>query len=98
MATTQQVGDGNLDQTLLVGRSGMPVQIGSTITTTLGFYGTTPAAQPTSSNEAAVNTSPAVSVSATQWGFTTSTQANALVTLVNQMRADLVTLGLIKGS
>lgn len=67
-------------------------------TDTLGFYGATPSAQPTSSNEAAAAATAAVSISATQWGFSTSTQANAAITLVNQLRADLVTLGLIKGS
>lgn len=94
----EQVGDGNTSETLNVGRSGQPVQFGGTNTATMGFYGATPAAQPTSSNEAAAATTAAVSVSATQWGFSTSTQANAIVTLVNQLRADLVTLGIIKGS
>lgn len=74
------------------------VVLGDATTDTIGFYGATPAAQPTSSNEAAAATTAAVSVSATQWGFSTSTQANAIVTLVNQLRADLVTLGIIKGS
>ena len=31
-------------------------------------------------------------------GFATSGQADALVTLVNQLRSDLVSAGLIKGS
>lgn len=62
------------------------------------FFGSTPTAQPAATNQAAVLTSPAVSVSATQWGFATSAQANGLVTLVNQLRSDLVSLGLIKGS
>lgn len=94
----EQVGDGNTSETLNVGRSGQPVQFGGTNTATLGFYGATPAVQPTSSNEAAPSATTAVSISATQWGFSTSTQADAVVTLVRQLRADLVTLGIIKGS
>jgi UDP-N-acetyl-D-mannosaminuronic acid transferase (WecB/TagA/CpsF family) len=64
----------------------------------VGFFGTTPANQPTSANQAAVISTAAVSISATQFGYATSTQATGIVTLLNQIRADLVTLGLIKGS
>lgn len=64
----------------------------------VGFFGATPVVQPTHANQAAPASTAAVSVSATQWGFSTSTQANAIVTLVTRLRADLVTLGLIKGS
>lgn len=77
-------------------------QIGASPTATpagtVGFFGTTATTQPTSANQAAPASTSAVSVSATQWGFSTSTQANAIVTLVTQLRADLVALGLIKGS
>jgi hypothetical protein len=68
------------------------------ITGTVGFFGVTVVTQPTSSNEAAPISTVAVSISATQWAFGTSTQANQILTLVTQLRADLVTLGLIKGS
>lgn len=73
--------------------------LGAASTSKIGFYGlATPIVKPTSSNEAAAASTAAVSISATQWGFSTSTQANAVVTLVNQLRADLVALGLITGS
>lgn len=84
--------------------SGNPAQIGNTTTPTIGttgqvgFYGITPITQPTSANQAAPSTTAPVSVSATQWGFSTSTQAQAILTLVTQLRADLVSLNLIKGS
>ena len=68
------------------------------VTAKLGFYGATPGTQPASSSQAAAASTAVVSISATQWGFSTSTQGNAVVTLVNRLRADLVTLGLIKGS
>lgn len=70
--------------------------IGSTTADTLAFFGTTAVSQPTSASEAAVTTTTATTT--TPFGFSTVTQANAIVTLVNQLRADLVTLGLIKGS
>lgn len=59
----------------------------------IGFAGT---GQPSGANQAAVGTTAATTTS--PWGFSTSTQADALVTLVNQLRADLVELTLIKGS
>jgi hypothetical protein len=83
---------------------GNPAQIGTTTTPSIGntgqvgFYGVAAITQPTTSNEAAAISTAAVTISATQWAFATSTQANGIVTLVNQLRADLVALGLIKGS
>ena len=73
----------------------------------VGFFGATVTTQPTSASEAAVtvNTITTAATTTTPWGYGTSTQANnvatevaSAVTLVNQIRADLVTLGLIKGS
>ena len=72
--------------------------LGQTSTAKVGFYGTPPVVQPTSSSQAVAISTAAVSVSATQWCFTTSTQADGIVRLVNRLRADLVTLGIIKGS
>ena len=78
--------------------------LGITTSETLGFYGVTSVTQPTSSNQAAVATTATIlldtTLSATQRGyaFTTSTQPAAMITLLNQLRAYLVTLGLIKGS
>lgn len=40
-----QVGDGNTGETLNVGRSGVPVQIGGAATATVGFFGATPVVQ-----------------------------------------------------
>ena len=60
----------------------------------IGFFETTPCDQPASANEAAVTTS--VTTTATTTNLAT-TVAAALV-LLNQMRTDLVELGLIKGS
>ncbi len=85
--TVKQLSDRNPDGT----------QLGQDSTTDkVGFYGATPVVQPLGAGQAAVSTTAATTT--TPWGFTTSTQANAIVSLVNQMRSDLVTLGLIKGS
>ena len=65
---------------------------------TIGFYGVTPVGQPTSSEQASAVGTALASISATQWGFATSTQGDTLVKEVNAMRAALVSLGLIKGS
>ena len=62
----------------------------------LAFYGETPAAR-TAFSAAAVATTIAVSTTTgaiTSWGFASSTQADGLVSLVNEIRAALVTLGL----
>jgi len=56
------------------------------------FYGGTPAVRP--SLPSAVATTVAVSTTSNIWGFSTSTQANDLVTGVNTLRSILSTLGL----
>lgn len=70
--------------------------LGASAATLVGFYGTAPAAQPSGAAQAAVTTTAATTT--TPWGFSTSTQADAIVTLVNAVRSALVTVGLIKGS
>lgn len=64
----------------------------------VAFYGTTPITQRSGSAQAAVVTTAAVTVATGKWGFETSTQADAIVTLVNELRAALVALGLITGA
>lgn len=70
--------------------------LGQSATDTIGFYGTTPVAQRGGGAQAAVSTTAATST--TPFGFGTSTQAQAVVTLVNELRAALVAVGLIAGS
>jgi streptogramin lyase len=84
----------------------------------LGFYGFTPIVQPSATNQFAVTSTAIVGPSATAttsttpFGFSTSTQFNAMLGAVNSMvavvnslsvwqnqtRSDLVALGLQKGS
>ncbi len=67
---------------------------GTAITQKIGFYGVTPIVQRTNASQAAVVTTPAALIS---YGYTEA-QANALVTLINELRAALVAVGIIKGS
>lgn len=80
----QYLGDGNADGTCLGRNSSEP----------LAFFGATPAARTAFSNAAVATTVAVSSVSTSTWAFSTSTQANAIVALVNEIRAALVTLGL----
>ena len=66
--------------------------VGKTATSLVGFYGATPVVQQTGGT-AAVTTTAVTSTS--PFGYTTSTQAQAIVTLVNELRAALVTYGLL---
>jgi len=87
MAAGKELSDGNPSGTSL----------GQSATDLVGFYGKTPIVQRTSSAQAAVSTTGSNSGS-TNYGFTTATQADAIVTLVNELRAALVAVGMIKGS
>jgi len=60
----------------------------------IGFYGTTPATQPASASQAAVT----ATITATAVLTQVATQASANTVLLNQIRSELVTLGLLKGS
>lgn len=71
-------------------------KIGTDTTQKLGFYNATPIAQRAGAAQAAVATTGATNVA--PFGFTTAAQANAIVTLVNELRAWAVAQGFIKGS
>jgi hypothetical protein len=71
----------------------------------VGLFGVTPVAQPSSANEAAVGNVPTSFTWNGSSVYPSAADATAIVnafaaikTLVNQLRADLVTLGVIKGS
>lgn len=70
--------------------------IGQSATDKIGFYGATPIVQRSGAAQAAVATTGASNSS--PYGFTTAAQADAIVTLVNELRAALVAAGIIKGS
>lgn len=70
--------------------------VGQSATDKVGFYGATPVAQASGVAQAAVGTAAATKTSPA--GYATTTQADALVALVNEMRSVLVDLGLMKGT
>ncbi len=70
--------------------------IGETSTQKIGFYGASPIARRSGAAQAAVSSTAAVSSS--PWGYSTKAQADAIVTLVNELRAWAVAQGFIKGS
>ena len=80
---------------LQTGPDGIGKTFGKSATDTIGFYGKTPIVQRAGAAQAAVGTTAATTT--TPWGFGSSTQADAVITLVNEMRAAMVLLGLIKG-
>lgn len=71
-------------------------KIGTATNQKLGFHNSTPVVQRAGAAQAAVGTTAATNV--TPFGYTTAAQADAIVTLVNEIRAALVEKGLIKGA
>lgn len=71
-------------------------KVGTAITQKLGFFNATPIVQRAGAAQAAVVTTGATNSS--PYGFATAAQADAIVTLVNELRAALVAFGLIKGA
>lgn len=72
--------------------SGGGCQVGASATSLVGFYGATPVVQQVTGGVAATTTA---ATTTSPWGFATSTQANAIVTLVNGLQTTLINLGLI---
>ena len=83
----QQMGDGNVEETLNVGRSGQPVQMQPSATGKVGFYGTTPVTQ----RAAAVQAASVVSASSY------ITVGSNLAAWAAEVNATLTGLGLWKG-
>lgn len=71
-------------------------KIGTAADQKLGFFNATPIVQRAGAAQAAVVTTGATNSS--PYGFATAAQADAIVTLVNELRAALVAFGLIKGA
>ena len=72
------------------------IMIGASSTSKIGMYGATPVAQRSGAAQAAVTTTAATST--TPYGFSTSAQADAIVALINELRAACIAAGTIKGS
>lgn len=72
------------------------LKIGTATTQKVGFYNATPIAQRAGAAQAAVATTSATNVA--PFGYSTAAQADAIVTLVNELRAWAVAQGFIKGA
>lgn len=74
------------------------INLGTQTSDEVGFYGTAPVVQrATAASHTTIATTVAVSTttgSITSWGFSTSTQANALTAAVAEIQATLVAVGL----
>lgn len=81
----EQIGDGNLNETLAVGRAGQPVALGGT-GGLVGLYGVTPIAQRLSSVQAASNLATSSAFGATQ------------LAAVQEIQNTLTALGAWKGN
>lgn len=71
-------------------------KIGTATGEKIAFHGATPVIQRSSAAQNAVAATGATQSS--PWGYSTETQANAIITLLNEVRAALVEKGLWKGS
>jgi hypothetical protein len=84
--TTEQIG----------ARTPDGMSFGNAITDKISMYGVTPIVQRSGAAQAAVTTTAATST--TPYGYGTAAQADAIVTLVNELRAAAIAIGQIKGS
>ena len=78
-------------------RSPDGAKVGASSAELIGFWGVTPVVQQSSASQAAVTTEAAQTIAGSNFGFT-SAQANGIITLLNRLRLDLVTTGIILGS
>lgn len=67
----------------------------ATLSTTIASGGTWPTGQRASANQAAA---PAGGTGATEGAYDTSTNRDAAITLINEMRLSLIAAGIMKGS
>lgn len=74
------------------------LKLGTAATQKLGFWGATPVVRPASASQAAVTMASVGATNSSDVSATINANFTALATLVNQLRADLVTVGAIKGS
>lgn len=90
----EQVGDGNTNEVLNVGRSGQSLQVGGAASTLIAFHGASPVDQAAFIATQSIN---ALSVSGVV-GFTSSTSLSSLVSKVNSIVDALVEKGLLASS
>lgn len=92
--------DGNLDLSNaavnVILQTATGTQWATAVSQKQAWWGATPVVQPSGAAQAAVTTTAATNV--TPYGFTTQAQADGIITLLNEIRNVLVTIGKMKGS
>jgi hypothetical protein len=73
------------------------VRLGQDTSDKVGFFGETPVVRYATSIAAPTSTA-AVSISATQWGFTSSAAADSLITTVFKLQTAMQAYGLVSSS
>lgn len=80
-------------------------ELGQSATALVGFWGATPVVRPTGTSQSAVATTAITTLATTPTFTDIAVAVNSLIsraaantTLLNQIRSDLVTIGLLKGS
>ena len=73
-----------------------PYQIGVSASSKVGFFGITPTTQPTNAAQAALTLTTATASGG--FAFTTTTGFSAMLAQLENIRASLVLLGILKGS
>ena len=79
----------------ITGGLGSPYSMGASDSSLISFYGVTPVVRPTNAAQAALTLTTALT---SGFGFTSATAFNAAIAQLENIRASLVTLGLLKGS
>jgi hypothetical protein len=74
---------------------GSPQTVGTVASSLIAFYGVTPITQPTNAAQATLASTTAT---AAGFGFTSTTAFTAFIAQLENIRASLVLLGLLKGS
>ena len=92
----EQVGDGNTNETLNVGRSGQPVKVQPSSSGTLSFFGASAASRPSGATQATITTT-WVTISS-GFGFATSADVISIIAAVQALQSMATTLGLWKGT
>ena len=85
------------DKVIDIGAEGGSV-FGKSATTAIGFYGVTPIAQRAGASQIALTTALASVTATGGYAFALSTGFSSFLALVEEMRATMVALGLMKGA
>lgn len=75
-----------------------PIQLGDSTADAIGFWNTAGVSQPSGTSQQAFSTTVPVSITASQYGYSTSTQIQSILNFLVEVRSAMVRTGFIKGS